>query len=89
MIIIPLFGITTAVSWAYYGANLFSSLFGRKRVSIYYTVLFISYFLCGVVEDFGIILNVADFLNLSIAIPNIIALVMMSKVIIKVTNEKK
>ena len=83
LIIVPMFGITTAVSWAYYGSKQFSSLFGKKLVAIYYAILFIAYFLCGIAEDFNTILDVADFLNLSITIPNIIALIMMSKVIIK------
>ena len=87
LLIVPLFGITTAVSWAYYGSTLFSNLFGKNRVVIYYVLLFIAYFLCGVVDSFQIILNVADFLNLSIAIPNVIALVMMSKVIIRETRK--
>ena len=89
IIIVPLFGITTAVSWAYYGSKQFASLFGQKRVLIYYTLLFIAYFMCGMVETFSTILDVADFLNLSIAIPNVIALVMMSKVIVRETNNKK
>ena len=91
LIIVPMFGITTAVSWAYYGATLFSTLFGKKRVMIYYTLLFIAYFLCGIAESFETILNVADFLNLSIAIPNVVALVMMSKVIYRETfsNRKR
>lgn len=88
LIIVPMFGITTAVSWAYYGSKQFSSLFGKKRVLIYYVFLFISYFMCGIVDNFNIILDVADFLNLSITIPNIIALIMMSKIIIRETNKK-
>ena len=88
LIIVPMFGITTAVSWAYYGSKQFSSLFGKKLVAIYYTILFIAYFLCGIAEDFNTILDVADFLNLSITIPNIIALIMMSKVIIKESKRK-
>ena len=39
-------------------------------------------------ESFETILNVADFLNLSIAIPNVVALLMISKVIVKVSNRK-
>ena len=89
LLIVPLFGITTAVSWAYYGSKQFSTLFGQKRVLIYYTLLFIAYFLCGMVENFDTILNVADVLNLSIAIPNVIALFMMSKIIIRITRGKK
>ena len=89
LMIVPLFGVTTAVAWAYYGSSLFSSLFGQKRVFIYYILLFIAYFLCGMAESFETILGVADFLNLSITIPNVIALVMMSKIIIKATREGK
>lgn len=89
LVIVPLFGITTAVSWAYYGSKLFASLFGQKRVLIYYTLLLIAYFLCGVAESFETILNVADILNLSIAIPNVIALYMMSGLIIKITRNRK
>ena len=89
LIIVPLFGITTAVSWAYYGSRLFSSLFGKKRVLVYYTFLFIAYFLCGMVESFDTILNVADVLNLSIAIPNVITLFMMTPLIIKILKKKR
>jgi AGCS family alanine or glycine:cation symporter len=88
LVIVPLFGITTAIAWAYYGSSLFSSIFGKKKVIVYYMFLFISYFLCGMADDFGVILGVADFLNLSIAIPNVIALIMMSKIIVKATRGK-
>ena len=89
LVMVPLFGITTAISWAYYGSTLFASLFGRGKIMIYYTLLFLSYFLCGMTESFETILNVADFLNLSIAIPNVIALIMMSKVIVRTTMKNK
>ena len=88
LVIVPLFGISTAVSWAYYGSRQFASLFGKNKVIIYYVLLFIAYFLCGIAENFSTLLDVADFLNLSITIPNVIALVMMSKVIIRATNGK-
>ena len=89
LVIVPLFGITTAVSWAYYGSKQFSTMFGKKNVMIYYTLLFVAYFLCGMVESFETILSVADFLNLSVTIPNIIALYMMSRVVLRETFSKK
>ena len=89
LVIVPLFGITTAVSWAYYGSKQFSTIFGKKNVMIYYTLLFVAYFLCGMVESFETILSVADFLNLSVTIPNIIALYMMSRVVLRETFKKK
>ena len=88
LIIVPLFGITTAVSWAYYGSKQFSNLFGKTRVKFYYACLFVAYFACGMVENFSTILDVADFLNLSIAIPNVIALVMMTRIITRETFRK-
>ena len=89
LVIVPLFGITTAVSWAYYGSKQFSTIFGKKNVMIYYTLLFVAYFLCGMVESFETILSVADFLNLSVTIPNIIALYMMSRVVLRETFKKR
>ena len=89
LVIVPLFGITTAVSWAYYGSKQFSTIFGKKNVMIYYTLLFVAYFLCGMVESFETILSVADCLNLSVTIPNIIALYMMSRVVLRETFSKK
>ena len=89
LVIVPLFGITTAVSWAYYGSKQFSTIFGKKNVMIYYTLLFVAYFLCGMVESFETILSVADFLNLSVTIPNIVALYMMSRVVLRETFKKR
>ena len=88
LLIVPLFGITTAVSWAYYGSKQFATLFGQRRVLIYYTLLFIAYFLCGMVENFDTILNVADVLNLSIAIPNVIALFALTNLVLSCMKNK-
>ncbi len=89
IVIVPLFGITTAITWAYYGSKQFASIFGGKKAYIYYALLFVSYFMCGIVKDFGVILDVADFLNLSITIPNIIALLMMTKFIANGQKDKQ
>lgn len=79
LVIVPLFGLTTATAWAYYGSQSWSNLFGKKYISIYYILLFIAYLFSGMVKDFGIILQIADILLLSTTIPNIIALVMLSR----------
>ncbi|MEN9782304.1 MAG: hypothetical protein RL208_454 [Pseudomonadota bacterium] len=89
LLIVPLFAITTAVSWAYYGSRSWMSLFGLRYVPVYYLILFISYYLCGLVDNFQTILDVADVLNLSISIPNIIALVMFIKIARRFKKLKK
>jgi AGCS family alanine or glycine:cation symporter len=88
LIIVPLFGITTAASWAYYGSRSWQSVFG-KNVKVYYCLLFVAYFLCGIVKNFETILNVADILNLSITIPNITSLIILSNFIRKALKKER
>ncbi len=73
-LVVPVFGYTTAISWGYCGNRTWCYLFGEKSSKIYYIVLFVSYIVCGMVKDFGFMLDIADLMNLSITIPNILAL---------------
>ena len=84
--IVPMFALTTSATWGYFGQKAWIGLFknDRKNIAIYYNImLFTAYVVCGVTKDFGKILNLADIFNFSIAIPNIIALAIGTKFIIK------
>jgi AGCS family alanine or glycine:cation symporter len=83
LIVVPLFGLTTAISWAFYGSKSWIHLFGKKTVNIYYTLLFVGYFISGTTKNFSIILNVADIFGLSSTLTNIIALFMLSGFVFK------
>lgn len=87
--VVPLFGISTALAWAYYGQVTFKYIFGDNKVFIYFILLFIAYSICGSSTDFKMILSIADSANLSIAIPNIVALYLLSGLIKKIIKEKK
>lgn len=79
--VVPMFAITTAISWGYFGQKAWANLFGLKTVFIYNILLSTAYIICGMTHDFTLILNVTDIFNLSIAIPNIIALLIGVKFI--------
>ena len=74
LLIIPTFGISTAVAWAYYGQRLWIDYFGESKKNIYRALLFISYWVCGTSTNFNSILAIADFLGLAITIPNVFSL---------------
>lgn len=81
--VVPMFAITTAISWGYFGQRAFINLFGRKHSYIYMILLFCAYVICGVTKDFKLILDLADIFNLSIAVPNMIAIIMGSGFVYK------
>lgn len=78
-LVVPVFGYTTAISWGYCGNRTWCYLFGEKYSKLYYILLFVSYVVCGMVKDFGFMLDIADLMNLSITIPNILALMFFVK----------
>ena len=83
IVVVPLFGVTTAVAWAYYGQRVWIGIFGAKTLIVYNVLLFLAYCVSGSVSDFTVILNIADILGLAIAIPNIISLIVLSRFIVK------
>jgi AGCS family alanine or glycine:cation symporter len=88
MLIVPAFGISTSIAWAYYGQKLWSDIFGKKSILVYNIILFVFFWICGSTTNFKAILDVADFLNLSITIPNIIGLYILSSLFAKQIKTK-
>jgi len=89
LFIVPMFGLSTAIAWAYYGQTTWRYLFNKETVFIYNILLFVAYIISGSVDDFLIILNLADILNLSLTIPNIVALYLLSNVVGRKLSEYK
>ncbi len=89
LILIPLFGVSTAIAWGYYGQRAFEALFGESKLFIYNIILFFSYVTCSFSDNFKAVLNLADIANLGISIPNIITLFFASGFISKkILSEK-
>ena len=60
---------------------------GGKRVIIYYRLLWIAAVFVGAVLNLSLVWGIADSMNALMAIPNLIALLLLSKVLIRETNK--
>ena len=83
---ITLFALSTLLSWSLYGVRCFEYLFGVKA-SLGYKIVFVIVVVIGATLKLSIVWDIADTLNGLMAIPNLIALLGLSGVVIKVTKD--
>ena len=83
---ISLFALSTILSWSLYGTRCCEFLLGHK-VTLVYQILFVFVVIIGATLDLELVWNIADTLNGFMAIPNLIALLGLSGVVIKLTKE--
>jgi len=72
-----LFAYSTMISWSYYGERCFTYLFGQGS-SMTYRVIFLIFVFLGSVVTASNILVFSDLMILSMALPNILGLLLMS-----------
>ncbi|MGT2832810.1 alanine/glycine:cation symporter family protein [Streptococcus halotolerans] len=80
-----LFAFTTILGWSYYGERCFEFLFGVKHLSLY-RLIFVLMVSLGGFLNLELIWILADIVNGLMAIPNLIALLALSPIIIKETR---
>lgn len=80
-----LFAYTTVLAWSYYGEKCCEYLFGEKSI-ILYRILFASVVIPGAILSMETAWQLADISNGLMVIPNLIALICLSKVLVKETN---
>ena len=83
---IGLFALSTILSWSLYGTRCCEFLFGHKSVVVYQAV-FVAIIVVGATLELDLVWNIADTLNGFMAIPNLVALLGLSGVVIKLTRE--
>ncbi|MDR2065958.1 MAG: sodium:alanine symporter family protein [Prevotellaceae bacterium] len=81
-----MFAFTTIIGWSYYAEKSIEYLFGRKSVLPYKIVYLIMVF-TGAVFSIDLIWNFADITNGLMAIPNLIALILLSGVVASETKK--
>ena len=81
-----LFAFTTLLGWSFYGEKCVEYLFGVKSITPF-RVAWVIVIPVGAVGNLGIIWLIADTLNALMAIPNLIALLLLSPVIFRLTRE--
>jgi AGCS family alanine or glycine:cation symporter len=83
---IILFAYTTLLGWSFYGERCAEYLFGVK-VIVPYRLLWIVMIPVGAVAELKPLWLLADVMNGLMAIPNLIALLLLSPVIFKITRD--
>lgn len=79
------FAYSTILGWSYYGERCTEYLFG-KAARIPYRILYIIVLVVGPIISLNLVWDIADTLNALMAIPNLIAVLLLSGVIKKETD---
>ena len=83
---LAVFGFTTILGWSYYGERCWQYLFGEKSL-IAYRVLWVLVVLGGANVKVEMVWNLSDALNGLMAVPNLIALLLLSPMVFRMTRE--
>ncbi|MBY4677698.1 alanine/glycine:cation symporter family protein [Marinobacterium arenosum] len=83
---LAIFAFTTIIGWSFYGEKCVEFLFGVKAI-VPYRVLWILAIPLGATLSLDFVWLVADTLNAMMAIPNLIAILVLSPVVFKLTRE--
>lgn len=79
------FAFSTILGWGYYGERAVEYL-GGKRFIKFYRFQFVIFIFVGAVFELNMVWNLSDIMNALMAVPNLIALICLSGVIVKETR---
>ena len=82
------FAYSTTLGWCYYGEKCATYVFGDKSVPMY-RVIYVATVMLGTVLSMDMVWAAADTFNGLMAVPNLIALLLLSKVIVQETRDFK
>jgi AGCS family alanine or glycine:cation symporter len=80
------FTFSTIIGWSYYGEKATEYILGRKAV-LYYRLVYLITVLLGCLLSMDLVWNLGDIFNGLMAVPNLIALVLLSGVIVAETKK--
>ena len=80
-----IFAFTTLLGWSFYGEKCVQFLLGTKSI-IPFRVFWILAIPLGAMSDLGLIWLIADTLNALMALPNLIALILLAPVVFKLSK---
>ena len=79
------FAFSTVLGWSYYGERCLEYLAGRRALFLY-RVLYVAVAALAPVAALDLVWTVADTLNALMAIPNLIAVLLLSGVVVRETE---
>ncbi|RJS94679.1 sodium:alanine symporter family protein [Salinisphaera sp. Q1T1-3] len=80
-----IFAFSTMLAWSYYGERTAEYLFGSRIITPYRVIWVVAIF-AGAVIKLDVVWLIADIMNALMAIPNLIALLLLSPVIFRLTR---
>ena len=80
------FAFSTILGWGLYGARCIEFVFGTKIVKPFY-VVYALVAIVGATIDLGLVWGISDTCNGLMAIPNLVALFLLSGVMVKLVQE--
>ncbi len=80
------FAFSTILGWSYYGERAVEYLGGKRYIKIYKLLWILAVF-AGSVMNLSLVWSIADSMNALMAIPNLIALLLLSGVVVKETKK--
>jgi len=83
---LSLFAFSTMIAWSYYGDRSARFLFGEKAV-IPYRIMFTVLVLIGAAVPLKLVWNIADTMNILMAIPNLVCLILLAGLAKKLSDE--
>lgn len=83
------FALSTILGWAYYGEVCINYLFKShgKNAILVYRIIYVAIVFVGAVAEIGIVWLLADCFNVLMALPNLVALIALSGVVVKATKD--
>ncbi len=85
-----LFALATILGWSYYGEQCMGYITrGNETVKRWYKLVFIIFVMIGAVSRVDAVWEIADTLNGFMAVPNLIAIIILSGVVVKETKSEK
>ena len=81
------FAFSTIIGWGLYGARCCEFLFGTSRTVRPFMVIYSLVAILGATVDLGLLWNIAETFNGLMAIPNLIAVFLLSGVVVKLVKE--
>lgn len=83
------FALSTVLGWAYYGESCVGYLFKKhaKTAITIYRIIYVIFVFVGAVAEINTVWLIADCFNALMALPNLIALIGLSGLVVKITRE--
>ncbi len=86
--ILPLFAFTTVLSWSFYGEKGIEYLLGKKAI-LPFKIVYVLLVVLGATQGIDLIWNLSDMFNVLMAVPNLIAVILLSGVLKRIVKNYK